>query len=113
MKAHELNLESPVFAHMLLELDHEIKHTVKNMREKGMSEGAVTAKIKIHMMNGVDENGDIHTTVIFEPKVSAKIESTTEEKIGPTGGRVTIGTDGELMIGSEQVTMDEIIQKGA
>lgn len=115
MKTHELDFDSIVFAELRANLSATIAQTVKAMRNKGLSEGTVSAKIKIGMMNTTDENGEIHTTAIFEPKVTTRIGSGAEEKCGKTGGRITIGNDGTLMIGSEQVTMDELMddQKGA
>ena len=115
MKAHELDIDSIVFAEMRADLSATIARTVKAMKDKGLSEGTVGAKIKIGMMSSVDENGEIHTTAIFEPKVTSRIGSSAEEKCGATGGRITVGNDGTLLIGSEQVTMDELMddQKGA
>ena len=115
MKAHELDLDSIVFAEMRLKLNDAIQRTVRAMREKGLTEGSVRAKIKIGVMEYVDQNGEINTTAIFEPKVTAKVGSSAEEKCGGTGGKITISKDGEVMIGSEQVTMDEVMgkQKGA
>ena len=115
MKAHELDIDSIVFAEMRAELNRAIAGTVMTMKNKGLREGTVTAKIKIGMMSTVDEQGEIHTTAIFEPKVTCKIGSSEEQKCGATGGRVTISDDGQLLIGSEQVTMDELMddKKGA
>ena len=115
MKAHELDLDSIVFTEMRSRLNATIARTVRVMKEKGLTEGQVSAKIKIGMMSSVDENGEIHTTAIFEPKVTCKIGSSEEDKCGATGGRITIGNDGQVLVGSDQVTMDELIddQKGA
>ena len=67
------------------------------------------------MMQTVDENGEVHSTAIFEPKVTWKIGSQAEDKVGATGGKIKIADDGRVLIGSEQVTMDELMdqQKGA
>jgi len=115
MKAHELDLDSIVFIEMRSRLNRTIADTVRAMKDKGLSEGQVGAKIKITMMSSVDENGEVHTTAVFEPKVTCKIGSSEENKCGATGGRITIGDDGTVVVGSEQVTMDELMddQKGA
>ena len=115
MKAHELDLDSIVFIEMRSRLNQTIADTVRAMKDKGLSEGQVGAKIKITMMSSVDENGEVHTTAVFEPKVTCKIGSSEENKCGATGGRITIGDDGTVIVGSEQVTMDELMddQKGA
>lgn len=109
MKAHELDIDSIVFAEMRMKLNDMIDRTVRTMKSKGLTEGAVSVKIKIGMMECVDENGEVHTTAIFEPKVTSKVGSSEEDKCGGTGGRITIGNDGKVLIGSEQVTMDELM----
>lgn len=115
MKAHELDIDSIVFAEMRIKLNDMLDKTVRTMKSKGLTEGAVSVKIKIGMMECTDENGEVHTTAIFEPKVTSKVGSSHEDKCGGTGGRITFSSDGQLLIGSEQVTMDEIIddRKGA
>ena len=113
MKAHELDIDSIVFAEMRMKLNNMIDETVRTMKSKGLSEGAVSVKIKIGMMECTDENGEVYTTAIFEPKVTSKFGSSAEDKCGGTGGRITVRSDGQVLIGSEQVTMDEIIGKEA
>ena len=115
MEAQELSLESPVFALMLARLEREINDTVRDLIQKGLTSGNVSAKIKIGLLKTTDENGEIHNTVIFEPKVTSKIENSYEEKVGVQGGRVEIGEDGKIIFGTKQISMDELMkeQKGA
>ena len=110
MKAHELNLESIAFAELRLKIDAELRRVVEAMERKGLAEGQVTAKIKIGMITGADENGEIHSTAVFEPKVTSKIGSSYEDKCGATGGRITVQGDGTVILG--QISMDEL-EKGA
>lgn len=110
MKQHELDIDSLVFTELRNRLSMTIQDAVKQMKVKNLSEETVTAKIKISVLSSIDENGEIHSSAIFEPKVTAKIGRSEEEKCGATGGRVTIGDDGEVLIGSEQVTMDEVME---
>ena len=115
MEAQKLSLESPIFAATLYRLEKEINDTIRDLIQKGLTSGNVSAKIKIGLMQVPDEDGVIHSTVIFEPKVTSKIESANEEKIGVQGGRVEIGEDGEIIFGNKQISMDELLdkQKGA
>ena len=115
MKAHELDLDSIVSDEMRAKLNETIKRTVRIMRDKGLTEGSVSAKIKIGVMEYVDQNGEISTTATFEPKVTAKVGSSAARKCGETSGKVTISRNGEILIENEQVTMDEVMgkQKGA
>ena len=115
MKIHELDFDSPVFTKLKAMLSMHITNTVKRMDSKNLSEGTVSAKIKISLMQTVDENGEIHSTALFEPKVTAKVGDSSEDKCGATGGRIVVQADGSVLIGSEQVTMDELMddRKGA
>jgi len=115
MKIHELSIKSPVFAQLRDMLNLNLVDAVKRMTSKNLSEGSVSAKIKISMMQTVDENGEIHCTAVFEPKVTSKIGDSSEDKCDTTGGKITINNEGQLLIGSEQVSMDELLedQKGA
>ena len=115
MKVHELDINSSVFDDLRETLSVTIAGTVKQMRNRNMSEGTITAKIKVQVLNRADENGEIQSTAIFEPKVTSKIYNSEEEKCRPCGGRITVGEYGKMLIGSEQVTMDELMdnQKGA
>ena len=110
MKIHELNIDSPVFAQLRDMLSLSVADAVKKMSTKNLAEGTVSAKIKISMMQSIDENGEIHRTAVFEPKVTQKIGSSAEDKLGATGGQISFGDDGQLLIGSEQVTMDELME---
>lgn len=113
MQAHELSIDSVALAQLKSILNKEISDIVRLMKEKGLSEGQVSAKIKIGLMSTVDENGEIHTTAVFEPKVTSRIGSSYEEKIGATGGKITVTDDGTVILG--QIGIDELLaeEKGA
>ena len=107
MKGHELDLDSVALVHVKISMNKEITDTVKALKEKGLSEGAVSAKIKITMMTGVDENGEVHSTAVFEPKVTSRIGSSYEEKCAATGGKITVTNDGTVIVG--QIGIDELL----
>lgn len=109
MKQHELDIDSAVFAQLRYELSKAIQDSIIQMKLKDLSECTVSAKIKIGLISTVDENAEVNYSVIFDPKVTSKIGRSTEKKVRGTGGRITIGDDGELLIGTNQVTMDELI----
>ena len=107
MQAHELDIDSIALAEMKLTINREIRDVVTMMKDKGLSEGQISAKIKITLMTAVDENGEILSTAIFEPKVTSRIGSTYENKCGATGGRITVTNDGTVILG--QIGMDELL----
>lgn len=113
MKAHELNLDSVALAELRAKINAELNRVTRTMQQKGLKEGVITAKIKIGMLSGADENGEIHTTAVFDPKITSRIGSSFEDKCVATGGRITVQDDGTVILG--QISMDEVMkeQKGA
>ena len=110
---HELSIDGVEFALLKAMLDEHIQKTVREMKEKHLKEGSVSAKIKIGIVEKPDENGEFHSTATFEPKVTSRIGSSFEDKAGATGGRITVQDDGTVIMG--QISMDEVLkeQKGA
>ena len=110
---HELSIDGVEFALLKTMLDEQIQKTVRQMKEKHLDEGSVSAKIKIEITESMDENGEFHYTALFEPKVTSRIGSSFEDKVGATGGRITVQDDGTVIMG--QISMDEVLgeQKGA
>ena len=115
MKPHELDINSPVYAGVLEMLGHEINSVITDLVKKDLSEGAVTLKIKIGIMKSPDEDGVLHNTVVFDPKLKSNIGRSRDEKLGVGGGRIEIDKDGKIIIGTNQISMDELLdeQKGA
>ena len=106
----ELNLENIAFCEFMYKLNKAITETVKELKLKGMSEGSVSAKITIGMMSVPDENGEIHHTAIFEPKVTHKVGKSWEDKCGGTGTQIVISDDGEVMIERNQITIEDVMK---
>ena len=111
MKPQELNIDSPVFTGMLLNLGNEINNTIKAMVEKDLGEGSVTLKLKIGIMHSYDEDGTILNTVILDPRLKSNIGRSREDKLNPKAGRIEINKDGKIIIGTNQIDMDELLEE--
>ena len=113
MTQQELSIDSMVFFELKYRLNKEINDMLREMKTRHLSEGSVTAKIKIGLIETMDENGEYQINAVFEPKVVGKIGRSYEQKIRATSEQIRIGDDGEILIGSEQVTMDEVMEKAS
>ena len=111
MKPHELDINSPVYAGVLETLGREINKTIKDLITKDLSEGKVTLQFKLGIMSAPDEDGVFHNTVIFEPKLKSSIGRSAEDKLGAYGGRVAIDEDGRVIIGTNQIDIDELLEE--
>lgn len=114
MKPQELNLQSEVFNDSLLLLDATIQTTVATMMKKGLALGSVTMKIGFLIEEKADEKtGELHSTITIEPKISSKIGSSGSAKVPMKKAIITRNREGELIIAGNQISMDELIEKGA
>jgi len=116
MDQEELTLDSNIFQSLKWHFNSEIANVVRDLKSKNLPEAQITAKVKIGMMESMDEAGEYHQTFIFEPKVTSKVGRSSERKVNAEGCRLTVDEEGRVLIGDgEQVTMEEVMkeQKGA
>lgn len=111
MKPHELDINSPVYAGVLEMLGHEINDTIRDMITKNLPEGSVTLKFNIGIIHSYDEDGVLQNTMVFTPKLKSSIGRSRDEKLGVGGGRVEIDKDGKIIIGTNQISMDELLEE--
>jgi hypothetical protein len=117
MKPQELTLESDVFNGLRINMNEAIRIVMKSLISKKLYHGSVTAKIDIMLTEETDENtGECCLMPAFFPEVSFEIKNKDKIKCNPeTGMYLKKGPMGQLIIGTNQITMDELIaeQEGA
>ena len=117
MKPQELTLESDVFNGLRISMNEAIRIVMKSLIEKDLYHGSVTAKIDIMLKEETDENtGERCLMPAFFPEVSFEIKNKDKIKCVPEAGMyLKKGPMGQLIIGTNQITMDELIaeQEGA
>ena len=114
MQPQELNLESEVFEDFLALLDQKIHNTVAIMMEKGLTSGTVTGKIGIRLEEKISqETGETCHLIVIEPTVGSKIGTSGSAKTPPKAGVIIRDRAGELIIADNQISMDEMLEKGA
>jgi hypothetical protein len=116
MKPQELNIESEIFDDLREKFDMTINAMMRNLIAKSMREGTLTVKIKIRMDESVNQEGEILYMPAFEPKINMKIGEKGDIELDKVDGLLLKGAgDGRHVIGTSQISMDELIQelKGA
>ena len=116
MKPQELNIESEIFADLRKKFDIAINAVIRNLISKSMGEGTLTAKIKVKLDKHVTSDGEIIWSPVFEPKINIKIGAKGDIECEKAEGlMLKESSDGRHVIGTSQVSMDELIQelKGA
>ena len=114
MKPQELDMQSEVFDEFRIVLNGAIRTTVRKLIEKNMQTGTVSARIRIDMQRGVTEDGEIVLMPEISADVGSKIGDSEKMKIGDQKGLVLQqGENGELMIADNQISIEEIQDRGA
>ena len=109
MKPQELKLECELFNEFRRALDAAINNCVRQMVVKRLSDGTITGKIEIHLEEAADKNGEVLFYPEITPDVALKIGA--KGKIDCTkqmGFMMKCGPDG-FIVGTDQVTMDELL----
>lgn len=116
MKPEELNINGELFKELREQMNRAINNGIRGMREKGVDECTVSAKIRIEILD--DEpvmKADMSTvrmdTLKIEGKVSLTLPGKGEVKLPTKIGMKCIGSGGSYMVMDDQISIDEIINK--
>lgn len=113
MKMQPLSINGEIFRELRQNIDGTLQLLVRRMMSTGIEQGSVTAKIGIELVDAADAGtGEI----LDMPKISFNVTMAMSQREGIKGA-VPMGTflkrdeaSGILMIGDNQVSMDEMIQ---
>lgn len=113
MKTQELTINGEMFEELRTNIDVAMRILINRMITARIDKGSVSAKISITMKEIIDENGE----VVRMPEIDYNIGMGMSEKESMKGsmqrGLVLKRCQaGRLMIGSQQVSMDELIEEG-
>ena len=116
MKPEELNISGELFKELREQMNRAMNNGIRGMREKGVDECTVSAKIRIEILD--DEpvmKSDMTTvrmdTLKIEGKVSLTLPVKGEVKLPTKIGMKCIGSGGGYMVMDDQISIDEIINK--
>ena len=114
MQQQELTINGELFEEFRNNIDAAMKILVNRMLSTKINKGSVSAKISIEIKEIIDDNGEF----VRMPDISYSIGMGMSEKDSIKGslqrglilGR---GPCGKLMIGSEQISMDELMEEAS
>ena len=112
MKPQQMDLNCELFDDFRQALDNAIRIVLDRMIEKGLDSGSITGKLDITLRTSVSEAGEVMYLPEIEPKVAMSVG--TKAKIDCTkqmGFIAKLSEDG-VVVGTDQVTMDELIREG-
>ena len=113
MKTQELTIKGELFDEFNNNVDSAMKLLINRMISTRINKGAVSAKIGIEIKEYIDDNGE----VVRMPEISYSIGMGMSEK-DTLKGNIQRGlmlkraACGKLLIGSDQISMDEIMEEG-
>ena len=114
MKTQELTINGEMCEELRTNIDVAMKILINRMITARINKGSVSAKISITMKEIIDDNGQ----VVRMPEIDYSIGMGMSEKESIKGSMqrgliLQRCPAGMLMIGSQQVSMDELMQEGA
>ena len=116
MKPEELNINGELFKEFREQMNRAINNGIHGMREKGVDECTVSARIRIEILD--DEpvmKADMTTvrmdTLKIEGKVSLTLPVKGEVKLPTKTGMKCIGSGAGYMVMDDQISIDEILRE--
>jgi len=114
MKPQRLNLESEALNRFRENLDAALNVMIKRMSEKNLMEGTTTAKLKVLLIPGTDENtGEVFYKMEIEPEIDIKIGAKAKIECPVTAGIFAqFDKDGAVIVASQQISIDDLEGEG-
>lgn len=114
MKPQKFGLYCEALDEFRTKMDLALGTAARNLMEKRLIEGSVSAKIKIIIKERVnDKTGEITHLIELEPDANIKIGGKGKLECAKMAGFILQeDKNGEMVIASQQISMDDI-QKGA
>lgn len=111
MKPQELTISGELFEEFRNNFDMAMKILVNRMITTRIGKGTVNAKITINMKEFVDDNGE----VVRMPEMDFGIGMGMSEKDSMKGKLhrgliLKRGASGRLLVGTDQISMDELME---
>lgn len=113
MKPQELTFDCELFDEFRRALNAAVKSCMQQMVAKRLSDGTITGKIEIHLEDGVDEAGEVVFYPEITPDVQMKIAAKGKIDCAKQAGFLMKCGPGGFVVGTDQVTMDELIEEQA
>lgn len=112
MKPQQMDLNCELFDDFRQALDNAIRIVLDRMIEKGLDSGSITGKLDITLRTSVSEAGEVMYLPEIEPKVAMTVGTKAKIDCTKQMGFLAKLSEGGVVVGTDQVTMDELIREG-
>ena len=110
MKPQTFNLNSEVLDEFRDKMNAALAAVVKQLKRRNMREGKITGQIHITLEDTTTEEGEVVTQMEIEPEVTMNISAKGKLECSKQSGLFTrLNNEGEPVIGSCQIDMDELL----
>ena len=109
MEQEALTINGDLFNELRISIDFAMKLLINRMMETKIREGTVSAKIGIKLDEVTNEDGEIVRMPSFSYSIGMGMTEKESFKGALRRDLIMTRKDGRLMIGTNQVTMDEIM----
>ena len=114
MKPHVLTMDSEALADFREKMDQCLALLVCRMKERKLTEGTLTGKVKVTIREAPDMLGQLHTMMELEPEVSLNMSAKGKVECEKQAGMfMQLDEEGRPVIGSCQVDIDELLEEMA
>lgn len=110
MKPQEFDLNSEIFDEFRNVLSIVIRNTADELIDRNLVTGTISAKIKIEMKREADEDGVVTLMPEISSDIGSKIGTSGKMKLSDQKGLIMKkGPHDELIIGTNQISIDEVL----
>ena len=112
MKPHVLTMDSEALADFREKMDQCLALLVCRMKERKLTEGTLTGKVKVTIREAPDMLGQLHTMMELEPEVSVNMSAKGKVECEKQAGMfMQLDEEGRPVIGSCQVDIEELLEE--
>lgn len=112
MKPHVLTMDSEALADFREKMDQCLAVLVCRMKERKLTEGTLTGKLKVTITEAPDKLGQLHTMMELEPEVSVNMSAKGKVECEKQAGMfMQLDEEGRPVVGSCQVDIEELLEE--
>ena len=112
MKPQTLTLDSEVLEDFRGNFDDTLAVLLREMRNRRLREGTITAKIDIEIKESADVNGEVIRMVNLVPEINMKMGAKAKVECEKRNGLfMQMNDEGVPVVGSCQMDIDELLAK--
>lgn len=113
MKPQTLTLDSEVLENFRENFDSTLAVLLREMRNRRLKEGTITAKLDIEIQESADVTGEIIRLVNIVPEINMKMGAKAKVECAKKNGLfMQMNSEGVPVVGSCQMEIDELLQEG-